>query len=119
MMMSSEVWVLEPTDYDQYGILGVYDTAEAAKAGMPHLGWDWEDGEWLARAPEHYRIYTEQIKTLASIRAKREAEEQAAAVQGNREEMRLAVRVPLPYEEAGRMSEPLEFSGEVDASEKR
>lgn len=43
------VWVLEPTGYDHYGILGVYESAEAAKWHWPNGTWRMDGrGDWVA-----------------------------------------------------------------------
>lgn len=63
--MSQTVWIVEPTDYDQYGICGVYDSLEAAKASLPHVTtWVEVEGSWIADGP-FYCISEQRVQTLA------------------------------------------------------
>jgi hypothetical protein len=58
-----KVWIVAPTDYDQYGIEGVYISLEAAKASVPYAK-DWaldKDGSWFS-GPHHLRIYEDEVQ---------------------------------------------------------
>lgn len=73
--MTTQVWVVEPTDYDSYGIQGVYDSAESAKAAHPG---DWregsEPGEWLqgdsdlAMDQSGLRLYATPVLDMGAVR---------------------------------------------------
>lgn len=92
-----KVWVVMPTDYDEYGIDGIFDSLEAAKASCPEVvEWHQNGEEWTAPGRHHLCIYADKVKTLAylSDQARQAAETRA----GEREQMRAEVRVPLPYE---------------------
>ena len=97
------VWVVEPTDYDEYGICGIYDSLEAAKASTPYVKWiEDNDGSWIAEPtrhpgpPNYFRIYQDKIQGMPEpeptpeIKTQRDAEE--------RKRLRQEVRAPLPYE---------------------
>ena len=44
-----KVWIVEPVGYDQYGILGVFDSLEAAKASIDYYEWELVRGEWITK----------------------------------------------------------------------
>lgn len=94
-----KVWVIQPMDYDEYGIEGIFDSVEAAKESMPDIVWSEADGGWDGTHNSYnvYRIYEDEIQTVESIRAKREKERIES--EGERERMRLEARSPLPYED--------------------
>lgn len=103
LVSETEVWVAEPTDYDEYGIIGVYESPEAAKAALHHVGeWQWDGEDWTAvPAHHHLRIYPEKVRTLEGIRETERVAVEArspAALKAEREQLRAEVRVPLPYE---------------------
>lgn len=71
-----KVWVVEPTAYDAYGINGVYDSLEAAKASRPEIAWvEDDDGFWSPGRPamdqSGAHIYETEVETLESVQAAR------------------------------------------------
>lgn len=57
-----KVWVVAPNDYDLYGIDGIYDSLEAAKASRPDVEWKEHDDGWIG---PNLLVYEDRVRTLA------------------------------------------------------
>ena len=64
-----KVWIVQPVGYNQYGIMGVYASLEAAKASIDYYQWEQDkDGDWITEGASAisecgYSIYTDTVRS--------------------------------------------------------